>query len=141
MGYVFCPDRDYRCGICHVSPGEKAAAVSATFFDWGSKGEEHGSCNIYYHVMADNIIENDYADYDELEEIMVNDKHYKVIRAEDKVTMLYKVDTSFYIRIELFGAVQFDSSGNHTEVTCSPSDYLDNGWLDKEIVINITPVE
>ena len=79
--------------------------------------------------------------YDELEEIMVNDKLYKVIRAEDTVTMLYKVDTSFYIRIELFGAVQFDSSGNHTEVTCSPSDYLDNGWLDKEIVINITPVE
>ena len=115
--------------------------MSATFFDWGSKGEEHGSCSIYYHVMADNIIENDYADYDKLEEIMVNDKLYKVIRAEDTVTMLYKVDTSFYIRIELFGAVQFDSSGNHTEVTCSPSDYLDNGWLDKEIVINITPVE
>lgn len=113
----------------------------ATFINWGSKGEEHGDCNIYYHVMADNFIENDYADYDEFEEVMVNDKLYKVIRAEDTLTMLYKVDKSFYIRIELFGADQYDSSGNRTEVTCFPADYLDNGWLDKEIVLNITPVE
>lgn len=113
----------------------------ATFIHWGSKGEENGYCNIYYYVMEDNIIENDYPDYDEFEEVMVNDKIYKVIRAEDTLTMLYKVDKSFYIRIELSGAGQFDSSGNYTEVTCFPSDYLDNGWLDKEIVLNITPVE
>lgn len=112
----------------------------ATFLDWGSKGEEHGSCNIDYYVMTDNIIENDYADYDEFKEVMINDKLYKVIRNEEAITLLYKVDNSFYIRIELFGACQYDSSGSQTKVTCFPSDYLDNGWLDKEIVLNITPV-
>ena len=132
----------YKVEFNSQNPGHPNSECDfATFFDWGSKGEDHGNCNIYYHVMSDNIIENDYADYDELEEVMVNDKLYKVIRTEDTITMLYKVDKSFYIRIELFGADQYDSSGNRTEVTCFPSDYLDNGWLDNELVLNITPAE
>lgn len=112
----------------------------ATFLQWGSKGEEHGFCDIGYHVMDDNSIENDYADYDNLEEVKINEKPYKVIRTEDTLTLLHKVDQSFYIRIELYGVSQYDSAGNQTEVTCFPSDFLENGWLDKEIVLNITPV-
>ena len=110
--------------------------------DVGWKREQiHGNCIIDYYVMADNRIEDDYPEYDSLEEVSIDSKIYKVIREDDKVTLLYKVDDSFYISVELHHMSQFDSEGNSTEESYNISDLLDDGGFDNAVRMDIVPVE
>lgn len=106
-----------------------------TSFGWGNEDGEHGGCNIVYTVL------DEYEGYDDLEEVMVADKTYKVVRDTDTVTLIYKVDDSFFIQVELLGVHQYDADGNSMDVTYTASDILDSGDLDEEIIINITPVD
>lgn len=100
----------------------------------------HGTCNVDYFVMDGDNVETDYKDYDELEEIILADRKYKVIREDDRVTLLHKLDDYFYIEILLSGMVQFNENGEFTDVTYSVSDLLDDGCLEKEIVMDIVPL-
>ena len=111
-----------------------------TDVSWNN-GQIHGYCNIDYYVMTDNKIEDDYPDYDSLEEVSIDSKTYKVIREEDKVILLYKVDDSFYIIVELCHMSQFDSEGSSVEEAYSISDLLDDGGFDDAIKMEITPAE
>ena len=110
--------------------------------DVGWKSEQiHGNCIIDYYVMADNRIEDDYAKYDSLEEVNIDSKIYKVVKEDDKVTLLYKVDDSFYIIVELHNMSQFDDDGNSTEEAYTISDLLDDGGFDNAIRMDIVPAE
>lgn len=110
--------------------------------DVGWKKEQiHGNCIIDYYVMPDNRIEDDYPEYDSFESVNIGSKTYKVIREDNKVTLLYKVDDSFYIIVELHHMSQFDAEGNSTEEAYSLSDLLDDGGFDNAIIMDIIPVE
>ena len=110
--------------------------------DVGWKNEQiHGNCIIDYYVKADNRIEDDYAEYDSLEEVNIDSKIYKVVKEDDKVTLLYKVDDSFYIIVELHNMSQFDDDGNSTEEAYTISDLLDDGGFDNAIRMDIVPAE
>lgn len=112
----------------------------STYVDW--KNEQlHGDCSIAYYVMTDNRIEDDYSKYDSLEEVEIDSKIYKVIREDDKVTLLYKVDNSFYIIVELSHMIKFDAEGKSAEDAYSISDLLDDGGFDDAIRMDISPVE
>lgn len=110
--------------------------------DVGWKSEQiHGNCIIDYYVMSDNRIEDDYPEYDSLEAVNIDSKIYKVIREDEKVTLLYKVDDSFYIVVELHNMSQFDAEGNSTEEAYSISDLLDDGGFDNAIKMDIKEME
>ncbi|WP_027218971.1 hypothetical protein [Butyrivibrio fibrisolvens] len=91
--------------------------------------------------MTDNRIEDDYSKYDSLEEVEIDSKIYKVIREDDKVTLLYKVDNSFYIIVELYHMIKFDAEGKSAEDAYSISDLLDDGGFDDAIRMDISPAE
>ena len=110
--------------------------------DVGWKNEQiHGNCIIDYYVMPENRIEDDYPEYDGYEEVNIDSKIYKVIREDDKATLLYKVDDSFYIIVELHHMSQFDSEGNSIEESYNISNLLDDGGFDNAVRMDIIPVE
>lgn len=105
----------------------------------GWKNEQgHGSCSVYYYVKSDNNIEDDYDGYNELEEATIADKTYKVIREDNKLTLLYKIDDSIYVQVEVFGMQQFNDEGSSVDVTYTVSNLLDDGCLDGEVSFKVT---
>lgn len=131
----------YKIIFMTQSSGHPSGDIDfSTDVGW-KNGRIHGNCIVDYYVMADNRIEDDYADYDSFEEVNIDSKVYKVIREDDKITLLYKVDDSFYIIVELHNMSQYDDEGNSTDITYTISDLLDDGGFDDEIRMDIIPVE
>ncbi len=131
----------YKVTFMSQSTGHPSGNIDfSTYVDWKSE-QLHGNCNIDYYVMTDKRIEDDYPEFDSLEEVTIDSKIYKVIREDDKVTLLYKVDNSFYIIVELNRMIKFDAEGNSAEDAYSISDLLDDGGFDDEIRIDIIPIE
>ena len=131
----------YKVTFMSPSTGHPSGNIDfSTYVDWKSE-QLHGDCSIDYYVMTDNRIEDDYSKYDSLEEVKIDSKIYKVIREDDKVTLLYKVDNSFYIIVELHHMIKFDTEGKSAEDAYSISDLLDDGGFDDAIRMDISPVE
>ena len=131
----------YKVTFMSPSTGHPSGNIDfSTYVDWKSE-QLHGDCSIDYYVMTDNRIEDDYSKYDSLEEVKIDSKIYKVIREDDKVTLLYKVDNSFYIIVELHHMIKFDAEGKSAEDAYSISDLLDDGGFDDAIRMDISPVE
>ena len=115
---------------------EKHDAFFETSFHWKKEGDS-GACIISYTAFDDSQIEDDYEDYENLNQITIADKTYKVLTNDDTASLLYKVDDWFYIRIDLWNAVQFDENGDETTLTFAPAYLLENGYLDDEIIMDI----
>lgn len=111
-------------------------AFFETSFHWKKEGDS-GACIISYTAFDDSQIEDDYEDYENLNQITIADKTYKVLTNDDTAALLYKVDDWFYIRIDLWNAVQFDENGDKTTLTFTPAYLLENGYLDDEIIMDI----
>ena len=110
------------------------------FFETSShwRNEDNsGACIISYYAFVDSQIEDDYENYENLDQITIADKTYKVMTKDDTAALLYKVDDWFYIRIDLWNAVQFDENGDRTTLTFPPAYLLENGYLDDEIMMDI----
>lgn len=131
----------YKINFMTETTGHPSRDIDfSTDVGW-KNGQIHGNCIIDYYVMTENKIEDDYEGYDSFEEVTIDSKTYKVIREDDKVKLLYKVDDSFYIIVELHHMSQFDDEGNSTEEAYTISDLLDDGGFDDAIRMEITPDE
>lgn len=133
----------YRINFRTKTNGHPSRGVDFTT-DMGWKDEKlgiQGGCIIDYYVYDGHNIESDYEDYEHMEEAEIGDKSYKVIRGEETLELLYKLDDSFYIRVMLWNASQFDAEGSSMELSVTPSDYLDRGWLQETITFDVTPVD
>lgn len=111
-------------------------AFFETSFHWKNE-DNSGACIISYYAFDDSQIEDDYEDYENLNQIIIEDKTYKVMTKDDTAALLYKVDDWFYIRIDLWNAVQFNENGDQTTLTFTPAYLLENGYLDDEIIMDI----
>lgn len=107
-----------------------------TSYGWRND-EGSGGCIVSYYVYTDNRIEDDYDNYDSLDEYVIDGKAYKVLAEGEEVNLLYKVDDNFYVRVCLWNTSQFDASGSSTDITCTPLYMLQNGYLDDEIIMEI----
>lgn len=108
--------------------------------DWRTD-DGSGGCIISYYVYTDNRIEDDYDNYDSLDEYIIDGKAYKALTGEDELNLLYKVDDSFYVRVCLWHTSQFDASGSAIDVTCTPLYMLENGYFDDVIIMDIIAVD
>ncbi len=133
----------YRIDYQTKTTGHPSGEVDfMTGMDW--KDEElgiQGGCIIDYYIYDNQSIEEAYDDYANMEEAVIADKTFKVVRAEDTLELLYKVDDSFYVQVILWHASQFDEKGSSMELTVKPADYLDRGWLDETITFEVVPLE
>lgn len=112
-------------------------SMFSTYMNW-KDDDYHGDCSIDYYSNI-GAIEEVYPDYDDLEEYTILDKTYKLKYEEEKIVLLYKVDDSFYITIDLWHPSEFGTDGMTKEITHTPEFLLRNGYFDDAIRMDIEP--